>query len=76
MFCQTIFNFNLKKKFYFFKKYFPIKLSFNYLIFIIIFQNIYNYSRLIEKLVKGHLERAIIEFDKIAAPLSPIELLL
>jgi hypothetical protein len=47
-----------------------------YLIFIIIFQNIYNYSRLIVKLVKGHLERAVIEFDKLAAPLSPIELLL
>jgi hypothetical protein len=45
-----------------------------YLIFIIIFQNIYNYSRLIIKLVKGHLERAVIEFDKIAAPFSPIKL--
>jgi hypothetical protein len=43
-----------------------------YLIFIIIFQNIYNYFRSIEKLVKGHLERAVIEFDKLAAPLSPI----
>jgi hypothetical protein len=48
-----------------------------YLIFIIIiFQNIYNYSRLIVKLVKGHLERAVIEFDKLAAPFYPIELLL
>jgi hypothetical protein len=44
-----------------------------YLIFIIIiFQNIYNYSRLIVKLVKGHLERAVIEFDKLAAPFTPI----
>jgi hypothetical protein len=31
---------------------------------------------LIEKLVKGHLERAEIELDKLAAPLSPIELYL
>jgi hypothetical protein len=45
-----------------------------YLIFIIIFQNIYNYTRLIVKLVKGHLERAVIEFDKLAAPFSPIRL--
>jgi hypothetical protein len=45
-----------------------------YLIFIIIFQNIYYYDKLIVKLVKGHLERAVIEFDKLAAPLSPIEL--
>jgi hypothetical protein len=45
-----------------------------YLIFIIIFQNIYNYSRWIVKLVKRHLERAVIEFDKLAAPFSPIEL--
>jgi hypothetical protein len=42
------------------------------LIFIIIFQDIHNYLRLIEKLVKGHLERAVIEFDKLAAPFSPI----
>jgi hypothetical protein len=44
-----------------------------YLIFIfIIFQNIYNYFRLIVKLVKGHLERAVIEFDKLATPSSSI----
>jgi hypothetical protein len=42
------------------------------LIFIIIFQDIHYYRRLIEKLVKGHLERAVIEFDKLAAPFSPI----
>jgi hypothetical protein len=42
------------------------------LIFIIIFQKIYNYLKLKEKLVKGDLERAVIEFDKLAAPLSPI----
>jgi hypothetical protein len=47
-----------------------------FLIFIIIFQNIYNYYKLIEKLVKGHLERAVIEFDKLAATFSPIRLLL
>jgi hypothetical protein len=47
-----------------------------YLIFIIIFQNIHYYYRKIVKLVKGHLERAVIEFDKLAASLSPIELLL
>jgi hypothetical protein len=29
-----------------------------------------------EKLVKGHLERAEIEFDKLTAPLFPIEFLL
>jgi hypothetical protein len=46
------------------------------LIFIIIFQNIHNYIILIAKLVKAHLERAVIEFDKLAAPFSPIELLL
>jgi hypothetical protein len=45
-----------------------------YLIFIIIFQNIHYYSRLIVNLVKGHLERAVIEFDKLAAPFSPIKL--
>jgi hypothetical protein len=45
-----------------------------YLIFIIIFQNIHYYPKLIVKLVKGHLERAVIEFDKLAAPFSPIEL--
>jgi hypothetical protein len=39
-----------------------------YLIFIIIFQNIHYYYKSIEKLVKGHLERAVIEFDKLAAP--------
>jgi hypothetical protein len=43
-----------------------------YLIFINIFQNIHYYYKLIEKLVKGHLERSVIEFDKLAAPLSPI----
>jgi hypothetical protein len=47
-----------------------------YLIFIIIFQNIHHYPKSIEKLVRGHLERAVIEFDKLAAPLSLIELLL
>jgi hypothetical protein len=48
-----------------------------YLIFIIIiFQNIHYYLKLIVKLVKGHLDRAVIEFDKLAAPFSPIELLL
>jgi hypothetical protein len=45
-----------------------------YLIFIIIFQNIHYYYKLIEKLVKGHLERPVIEFDKLAAPFYPIEL--
>jgi hypothetical protein len=45
-----------------------------YLIFIIIFKNIPYYCRYIEKLVKGHLERAVIEFDKLATPFSPIEL--
>jgi hypothetical protein len=45
-----------------------------YLIFFIIFQNIHYYAKLIVKLVKGYLERAVIEFDKLAAPLSPIEL--
>jgi hypothetical protein len=34
-----------------------------YLIFIIFFQNIHYYDKLIVKLVKGHLERAVIEFD-------------
>jgi hypothetical protein len=48
-----------------------------YLIFIIIiFQNIHYYPKLIVKLVKGHLERAVIELDKLAAPFYPIELLL
>jgi hypothetical protein len=42
------------------------------LIFIIIFQNIHYYYKLIEKLVKGHLERAVIEFDKLSAPISSI----
>jgi hypothetical protein len=46
------------------------------LIFIIIFQNIYNYFRSIENLVKGHLERAVIEFDKLAAPFYPIKFIL
>jgi hypothetical protein len=46
-----------------------------YLIFIIIFNNnIHYYCRSNEKLVKGHLERAVIEFDKLAAPFYPIEL--
>jgi hypothetical protein len=31
---------------------------------------------MIVKLVKGHLERAVIEFYKLAIPLSPIELFL
>jgi hypothetical protein len=53
---------------------FSIEIQLNYLIFIIIYQNIQFYDRLIEKLVKGHLESAEIEFDKLAAPLSPIEL--
>jgi hypothetical protein len=44
-----------------------------YLIFIIIFQNIYYYPKSIERLVRGHLERAVIELDKLAAPFSPIE---
>jgi hypothetical protein len=44
------------------------------LIFIIIFQNIHYYPKFIINLVKGHLERAVIEFDKLAAPFSPIEL--
>jgi hypothetical protein len=47
-----------------------------YLIFIIIFQNIHYYLKLKEKLDKGHLERAVIEFDKLTAPFSLIELLL
>jgi hypothetical protein len=52
-----------------------IKLT--YLIFIIIiFQNIHYYPKLAVKLVKGHLERTVIEFDKLAAPFSPIWLLL
>jgi hypothetical protein len=45
-----------------------------YLIFIIIFQNIHYYLKSIVRLVKEHLERAVIEFDKLATPLSPIEL--
>jgi hypothetical protein len=40
----------------------------------LIFYIFINYSRLIEKLFKGHLERAEIELDKLAAPWSPIEL--
>jgi hypothetical protein len=51
---------------------FSIEIKLNYLIFIIIYQNIQFYDRLIEKLVKGHLESAEIEFDKLAASLSPI----
>jgi hypothetical protein len=35
-----------------------------------------NYHRLIEKLVKGHLERAEKELAKLEAPLYLIELLL
>jgi hypothetical protein len=42
------------------------------LIFKIIFQNIHYYFKSIVKLFKGHLERAVIEFDKLAAPFSPI----
>jgi hypothetical protein len=45
-----------------------------YLIFIIIIQNIHYYLKSIVKPVKGHLERAVIEFDKLAAPFYPIEL--
>jgi hypothetical protein len=52
---------------------FSIEIQLNYLIIIIINQNIQFYPRLIEKLVKGHLESAEIEFDKLAAPLCPIE---
>jgi hypothetical protein len=55
---------------------FSIEIKLNYLIFIIIYQNIQFYDRLIEKLVKGHLESAEIEFDKLAAPLPRIELYL
>jgi hypothetical protein len=47
-----------------------------FLLFFIIFQNIHYYLKSIVKLVKGHLERAVIEFDKLAAPISLIELLL
>jgi hypothetical protein len=46
------------------------------MIFIIIFQNIHYYYKLIVKHVKGRLERVLIEFDKLAAPLSPIEFFL
>jgi hypothetical protein len=53
---------------------FSYLIQLTYSIFIIIFQNIHYYYKTIEKLVKGHLERAVIEFDKLAAPLSPIEL--
>jgi hypothetical protein len=53
---------------------FSIEVQLNYLIFIIIYKNIQFYDRWIKKLVKGHLESAEIEFDKHAAPLSPIEL--
>jgi hypothetical protein len=45
-----------------------------YLIFIIIFQNINYYLRSIEKLVKGHLEIAVIDLYKLNAPFIPIEL--
>jgi hypothetical protein len=38
----------------------------------IILHNIHYYLKLIENLVKGHLERAVIEFDKLAAPFTPI----
>jgi hypothetical protein len=53
---------------------FSIEIQLNYLIFIIIYQNIQFYYRWIEKLVKGHLESTEIEFNKLAAPLPPIEL--
>jgi hypothetical protein len=53
---------------------YSIQIQLNYLIFIIIHQNIQVYYRSIEKLVKGHLESAEIEFDKLAAPFSPIKL--
>jgi hypothetical protein len=51
---------------------FSIEIQLNYLIFIIIHQNIQFYDRLIEKLVKGHLESAEIEFDKLAAIFNSI----
>jgi hypothetical protein len=38
-----------------------------------LFQIFINYDRSIEKLVKGHLERAEIDSDKQAASFSPIE---
>jgi hypothetical protein len=47
-----------------------------YWIFKIIFQNIHYYFKSIVKLFKGHLERAVIEFEKLAAPFDPIEFLL
>jgi uncharacterized membrane protein len=54
---------------------FSIEIQLNYLKFIIIiYQSIQFYYRLIEKLIKWHLESAEIEFDKLATPLSPIEL--
>jgi hypothetical protein len=40
----------------------------------LIFKIFINYPRSIEKLVKGHLERAEIDLDKLAAPWSPIML--
>jgi uncharacterized membrane protein len=55
-------------------KMFSIEIQLNYLKFIIIYQSIQFYYRLIEKLIKWHLESAEIEFDKLATPLSPIEL--
>jgi hypothetical protein len=51
---------------------FSIEIQLNYLKFIIIYKNIQFYDRSIEKLVKGHLDSAEIEFDKLATPLSPI----
>jgi hypothetical protein len=51
---------------------FSIEIQLNYLIFIIIYKNIQFYDRTIEKLVKGHLESAEIEFDKLAASSFPI----
>jgi hypothetical protein len=51
---------------------FSNSIQLTYLIFIIIFHNIHYYLKSIEKLVKGHLVRAVIEFDKLAAPFTPI----
>jgi hypothetical protein len=40
---------------------------------IYLFFNIFiNYDKFIKRLVKGHLVRTEIEFDKLAAPFSPI----
>jgi hypothetical protein len=55
---------NLKNNFI--SNFFKIIKLLDFLVFI-------NYHKLIEKLVKGHLERAEIELDKLAAPSAPIE---